>query len=136
MIQGSNFAIKVVSTCGFASLRYCRSPYKYSHHVKIALDGGLNPNDILAIALETQGKTSTLDLLSRTVLSIARWMDFGSRIPDELFEILKQNLDSERIVDVLFLISFYCGFVRFAGALEIEVEPSYADYLANFPLPS
>ena len=113
-----------------------RSPYEYSHHIKIALDAGVDPSEILAIAVETQGQTSSLDLLTRTTLSVARLMVAGSSVPNELFAILKQNLDPERVVDLLFLISFYCGFVRFTGALEVEVEPMYESYLKDFPLPA
>ena len=113
-----------------------RSAYEYSHHIKIALEGGVDPADIFAIAAETKGQTSALDRLTRTTLSVARLMAAGDAVPDDLFHILKQNLDPERMVDLLFLISFYCGFVRFTGALEIEVEPSFASYLAEFPLPT
>ena len=112
-----------------------RSSYEYSHHIKIALDGGVAPEEISAIAIETRGEVSGLDPLARATLTAARLMVAGEAIPDELFAALKRQLDAERIVDLLFLISFYCGFVRFTGALEVQVEPSFEPYLTNFPLP-
>lgn len=115
---------------------YCaRSPYEYSHHIKIALDAGVASVDISAIASETRGEASHLDPLSRAALAAARQMADSGKVSDEVFAILKQNLDNEMMVDLLFLISFYCGFVRFTGALEVEVEASYLAYLERFPLP-
>lgn len=111
-----------------------RSPYEYSHHIKIALDGGVAPLDIAAIAVETRGEASALDPLARTTLAVARLMVAGEPVPDDMFAILKQNLDQECVVDLLFLMSFYCGFVRFTGALEIKVEPGFEPYLRDFPL--
>jgi len=111
-----------------------RSPYEYSHHIKIALDGGVDPREILAIAAETAGRTSDLDPLARAALAAARQLVAGAGVSDDVFAVLKQNLHEELVVDLLFLISFYCGFVRFTGALEIQVEPSYETYLEAFPL--
>ncbi len=116
---------------------YCaRSPYEYSHHIKIALDAGVDPADLSAIATETRGDASHLDPFTRAALAAARQMADGGSVSDDLFATLKQSLDSEMVVDLLFLISFYCGFVRFTGALEVQVEASYLPYLEAFPLPT
>jgi hypothetical protein len=40
----------------------------------------------------------------------------------------------KRIVDLLPVISFCCGVVRLLGALQIEVEDDYRQYLQEFPL--
>lgn len=115
---------------------YCaRSAYEYSHHIKIALDGGVEPADISAIAKETLGLTSHFDPLTRAALAAARQMVDGVGVSESCFSILKVSLDDERIVDLLFLISFYCGFVRFTGALEVQVEDNYLSYLEGFPFP-
>lgn len=115
---------------------YCaRSPYEYSHHIKIALEAGVAPADILALAQETLGHASHLDPMTRAALAAARQMAEGSAVSPDIFSILQHNLDNEMVVDLLFLISFYCGFVRFTGALEVEVEDSYLTYLERFPLP-
>ena len=113
-----------------------RSPYEYSHHIKIALDGGVDARDLLAIAAETSGQVSHLDALTRAVLSAARQMLEQGEVAPDVFATLKQELDNELMVDLLFLISFYCGFVRFTGALEVQVEESYKPFLEAFPLPS
>ena len=71
----------------------------------------------------------------RAALAAARQMVEGSGVSDDIFSMLKQNLDNEMVVDLLFLISFYCGFVRSTGALEVQVKDSYLSYLEAFPLP-
>lgn len=116
---------------------YCaRSPYEYSHHIKIALDAGVAPADISAVAIETRGEVSHLDDFTRAALAAARQMAEHGEVSEELFVTLRQKLDNETMVDLLFLISFYCGFVRFTGALKVEVEESYLSYLERFPLPA
>jgi hypothetical protein len=45
------------------------------------------------------------------------------------------HLDPEQLTDLILVISFYCGVVRFLAGLEIEVEDSYVQYLKEFPLP-
>jgi hypothetical protein len=48
---------------------------------------------------------------------------------------LRKGLDHERIVDLLLIISIYCGVVRLLAALQIDVEDDYLHYLQEFPLP-
>ena len=60
---------------------------------------------------------------------------YRSLFTDETYEKLKQGLDNERIVDLLMVISFYCGVVRLLAALQIDVEEDYEKYLKEFPLP-
>ena len=44
-----------------------RSPYEYSHHVKLGREAGVTDDDIRAINEETAGRPSQLDALSKTV---------------------------------------------------------------------
>ena len=54
-----------------------RSPYEYSHHVKIGRDFGVSDDDIRAIATETAGRASALEPLAKIVLKAAREMATG-----------------------------------------------------------
>ena len=45
-----------------------RSPYEWSHHVKLGLDFGVSDDDIRALIDDTAGRPSQLDELTRTVL--------------------------------------------------------------------
>lgn len=55
---------------------------------------------------------------------------------DETFAHLTALLPPEEIVDLLFVASFYTGFVRFTASLKLEVEPDYRPFLEKFPMPT
>ena len=112
-----------------------RSPYEYSHHIKIGREFGVTDEDIRAIELDTQGKPTGLSPLERAVLRAARELTAQPDLPDATFAELKKGLDDERLVDLLLTISFYCGVVRLLAALQIDVEEDYMQYLQEFPLP-
>lgn len=113
-----------------------RSPYEYSHHVKIGHDFGVSDDDIRAIAAETEGRASTLEPLARTVLKAAREMTTELAVSDATFAQLRQSLDAERLTDLVLTIAFYCAVVRVLATLQIDVEDEYLPYLKQFPLPS
>lgn len=113
-----------------------RSPYEYSHHVKIAREFGVSDEEIRAVALETQGRPTSLPPLAKAVLRAAREMSAQPDLSEPTFAELKQALDNEQLVDLLLTISFYCAVVRFLGAMQIDVEDDYQQYLREFPLPA
>lgn len=113
-----------------------RSPYEYSHHVKIGMDMGVSAGDIRAIAAETAGKPSSLDALSSAVIRAAREMTTDLTISDATFALLLDELGTERLIDLILAIATYNGVVRILGALQIDVEADYLTYLEQFPLPT
>lgn len=113
-----------------------RAPYEFAHHLELGRQFGVSEVDIRAIAAETKGEASALPPLDRAVLRAARELVAQPRLNDETFAALQKGLDNERIVDLIVTIGFYCGVVRVLGALEIDVEPEYQHYLAEFPLPT
>jgi alkylhydroperoxidase family enzyme len=113
-----------------------RSPYEYSHHVKIGRDFGVSDDDIRAITDETEGRPSKLEPLAKAVLRAAREMTTDLAISDETFAELQQGLDSERLTDLVLTISFYNAVVRVLATLQIDVEDDYLGYLDEFPLPN
>ena len=112
-----------------------RSPYEWSHHVKIGHDFGVSDDDIRAIAAETQGRTTDLEPLAKTVLKAAREMSTELAISDATFAHLRADLDTERLTDLVLTIAFYCAVVRVLATLQIDVEDEYLPYLKQFPLP-
>lgn len=112
-----------------------RSPYEWSHHIKIGHDFGVSDDDIRALIDETDGERTTLPELDRAVLLAAREMTEGLAASDETFAVLESHLDEEEIVDLVITIAFYCGVVRLLATLQIDVEPEYQPYLDQFPLP-
>jgi alkylhydroperoxidase family enzyme len=112
-----------------------RSPYEYSHHVKIGHDFGVTDDDIRAMAAETAGRASDLDPLAKTVLQAAREMTTELAISDATFAALREELDTEHLTDLVLTIAFYNAVVRILATLQIDVEDEYLPYLEQFPLP-
>ena len=112
-----------------------KSPYEYSHHIKIGREFGVTDDDVHAIEAETQGKATDLPPLTRAILRAARELTAQPELSDATFAELRAGLDNERIVDLILTISIYAGVVRLLAALQIDVEPDYQQYLQEFPLP-
>jgi alkylhydroperoxidase family enzyme len=112
-----------------------RSPYEWSHHVKIGRDFGVSDDDIRAIADETAGRPSQLDPLARLVLRAAREMTNDLAMSDATYAALEKELGREKMIDLTVAVAFYNGVVRLLGTLRIDVEPEYQKYLQEHPLP-
>lgn len=112
-----------------------KSPYEFSHHIKIGYDFGVTDADIRGILAETKGEATRFTTLEKAVLRAARELTAGPSLSDETYDQLKQELDNEKVVDLLMIIAIYCGVVRLLGALQIDVEADYENYLKQFPLP-
>ena len=112
-----------------------RSPYEWSHHVKIGHDFGVSDDEIRAIAEETNGRGSNLDALSKTVLRAAREMTVDLAMSDKTYAELEATLGRAQLIDLTLAIAFYNAVVRILGTLQIDVEPEYQKYLDEHPLP-
>ena len=112
-----------------------RSAYEYSHHIKIGREFGVSDADIRALAAETRGEPSELEPLTRAVLKAARQMAADEAVDEDTFALLRSELGDEHLTDLVVTIAFYCGVVRLLATLGIDVEPEYAGYLEEFPLP-
>jgi len=112
-----------------------RSPYEWSHHVKIGFDFGVSEADIHALIAESEGRESGLEPLAQLVLQAARECHAGPGVSEATFGRLSAHFDNERLVDLVLTISFYCAVVRVLASLDIRVEPEYQPYLDRFPLP-
>jgi alkylhydroperoxidase family enzyme len=110
-----------------------KSVYEYTHHIKIGRGFGVTDDDIRALAAETAGRPSKLDPLAKTVLRAAREMTQGFAIADATFAALKKDLDYERLTDLVLTIAFYNAVVRFLATMQIDNEPEYQQFLAEFP---
>ena len=113
-----------------------RSPYEWSHHVKIGHDFGVSEADVQALIDDTAGKPTALDSLTLGVLRAAREMNDAGAMSPDTFASLRSTLGNEQVVDLTITIAFYCAVVRVLATLQIDVEPDYMRYLERWPLPS
>jgi alkylhydroperoxidase family enzyme len=113
-----------------------RSAYEYSHHIRISREFEVSDDDILAIAEETAGRTTSLEPLARAVLRAARELTLDVALSDDTFDALHQGLDPERLTDLIITIGHYNSLVRVLAATRIDVEDEYLPYLDEFPLPA
>jgi alkylhydroperoxidase family enzyme len=112
-----------------------RSPYEWSHHVKIGHDFGVSDDDIRALIDDTAGRPTALDPPARAVLLAAREMTADGAMSDASFAALQTALGTEQVVDLTVTIAFYNAVVRLLATLQIDVEEEYMPYLRQFPLP-
>ncbi|HYZ21416.1 MAG TPA: carboxymuconolactone decarboxylase family protein, partial [Rhodopila sp.] len=102
-----------------------RSPYEWSHHVKLGHDFGVSDADVQALIDDTAGRPTSLDALARMVLRAAREMTAEGAMRQETFTALQTELGNEQVVDLTLTIAFYNAVVRVLATLQIDVEPDY-----------
>jgi alkylhydroperoxidase family enzyme len=112
-----------------------RSAWEFSHHVRIGREVGVSDDEIRAVADETAGRPTKLEPLAKAVLRAAREMTLDLVISDETFAALRQEIDDERLTDLVVTIAFYNGLVRLLETMQVDVEEEYLPYLDEFPLP-
>ena len=113
-----------------------KSPYEWSHHVKIGYDFGVTDDDIQALIDDTAGKPTKLDETTRLVLKLAREMTLDGGGSEATFTALGTKMSSELLLDLTMTIAFYNAVVRMLATLQIDVVPDYMPYLEKYPLPN
>ncbi len=110
-----------------------RTDYEYSHHIELGRQFGLSDDDIRAVIAGPDAES--LPELERLVLTAADEVTGGLSISPETFNALRRHLDSELLVELTIIVSYYNAVVRVLRSLEIDVEPGYEKYMEEFPLP-
>jgi alkylhydroperoxidase family enzyme len=62
-------------------------------------------------------------------------MTTGLAVSDGTFAALRQELDDERLTDLMVTIAYYNGLVRLLETMQVDVEEDYLPYLDEFQLP-
>lgn len=112
-----------------------RSPYEYSHHIKIGRDFGVSDDDIRGMIDEAEGRASKLDPLARRVVTGAIEMTNAGEMSQASYDALAAELSREHMLDLILTIAFYNAVVRVLASTGMDVEQSYMKYLDEFPLP-
>jgi alkylhydroperoxidase family enzyme len=108
--------------------------YEYAHHLKAGLAAGLADEEIQAVADESAGRPTSLDAVSRATLQAARDLTAGTTVSQAAFDVLREALGNEVLVDLIIAIVSYTATIRLLDTFEVDLEPSYHAYLARFPL--
>jgi alkylhydroperoxidase family enzyme len=112
-----------------------RSPYEWSHHVKIGFDFGVTEADVRGLMADSEGRLNDLDPLARTVLRGAREIAADGGMKEDTFAALEAAIGREQTIEIVIVAAFYAAVVRVLSSLSIDVEPEYQPYLDKFPLP-
>jgi alkylhydroperoxidase family enzyme len=112
-----------------------KSEYEFTHHVKIGKECGVTDADIEALMAETDGKSSALEPLAKTVLRGTREMVRDLAMSDATFAEIKQALSNEHMVDLVLTIAYYCAVVRVLATMQMDNEPYYKEVLQQYPIP-
>lgn len=110
------------------------SKYEFSHHIEISRNFGVTNSDIRGIASLASGQEADFSDVDLLVLSAARQLTADADLDEATWSGLRGVLGDEHAVDLVLVISFYNAVVRVLAGLKIDVEPSYAKYLDEFPL--
>jgi len=112
-----------------------RSPYEWSHHVKIGYDFGVQDADIVALIDDTAGRANGLEPVAKLVLRAAREITVDQATTDATFAELQKHFPNDQIMDLVITTAFYNAVVRILATFQIDVEPEYQPYLDKYPLP-
>lgn len=133
--DGSSSVNRQETELAMAQIGYAaHNPYEYSHHVQIALEVGVPPQKVLAIADETAGRPSILSAREKAILRAARDLATGLGVSPPAMDELEQHLDPRERVDIIVCIVAYCSTVRLLNTFDVDLEPKYEQYLRDFPL--
>jgi len=112
-----------------------KTPYQWSHHVKIGRDVGLTDEDIRSVCAATAGEDHDLDELETLVLQASREITVNLRMSEQTWSQLHPLLGVPRLLDLTLIISHCNAVARILGTLGIDVEPEFQPCLQEFPLP-
>lgn len=113
-----------------------RSPFEWSHHVKLGMDFGVTKDDIKGLIADAAGQPNDLDPLTRLVLRAAREITENLGPSDAVFAELQQHFPNDELIDLVLSTAFYCAVVRVLATFQVDVEPEYQPYMDMFPFPA
>lgn len=113
-----------------------RSPYEWSHHIKLGYEFGVSDADIQALIDASEGRPAPqLDAMTAMVLTAAREITEDGAMADATWAYLHEKMELEHLMDLTLSICQYNSVVRLLATLQIDVEPAYQPYLDKYPLP-
>lgn len=109
-------------------------PYIFSHHVVIGMECGISENAIDWMYSQSIAAPGDIDDIDEAVVRSARDLCVSDVQQQEDFALLHEALGAVPLIDLITVISFYVFVHKVIRALEIDVEPEYADVLRRWPI--
>jgi len=98
------------------------SGYEFAHHVEYARSVGVTEEDVFAIIEESKGNPSHLSRLDSIVIRVARTLTTQIEIDDADWALLKVELGTECLIELVLAVSYYNHIIRLVTALQIGIE--------------
>lgn len=97
--------------------------YEYQHHVHMALDEGVTPDQVAALS---QWEISALfDEQERMVLRLADELAMGSGASATTMKTLQSAFSESEIMELLVTGAYYCAVARVVNSLDLDLEPGH-----------
>lgn len=107
-----------------STTRHAESPYEWHQHVRIALDEGLTPEEIVAIS---NGDLERLDPDHAAIAAYVERFVEGS-VDDATHDLLADRYDDDVVLGICALSGLYLGLARLLSALEVETEAEFVGW--------
>ena len=111
----------------------CGSRFVFSQHCKACRDAGISDEKINAIASWQVAECFTA--LERAVLAYTDALVWErGRVPDAVFDVLKENLSDAAILELTYVVTLYIGHAVMSRALRLEYD-DVDEPVAEVPAP-
>lgn len=99
--------------------------YEWAHHWSMAVAAGVSDARLHALKDWTASQLFTAP--ERAALGLADAMVRDGHPSEAAFKPVKALFDNAAVIQIVLTVAFYVCVARFAGALELDVEPGYED---------
>ncbi|SNR24502.1 carboxymuconolactone decarboxylase family protein [Halorubrum vacuolatum] len=107
-----------------ATSYHAGSAYEWHQHVRVALDEGMSPEHILAIASEESDRLD--EPFAALVAYVEAFVD--DDVDDAIHARLAGHYDEETIVGICALTGCYLGLARLLSSLDVETESEFVGW--------
>ena len=97
--------------------------YEWRQHVPIALGVGVTQPQIDALDRDDFAGTS-FNAAERALLAFSREVVVNVRVPDVVFESVRQHFSDQEVVESIFTIGCYMMMARLTEATETDLDPA------------
>lgn len=103
---------------------YVESSYEWQQHGRVALDAGMEPEQILAISRKEMDRLAPKH--AAIIAYIEQFVD--GQVTDETHERLAEHYDEETVVGIGMLSGCYLGLGRVLQVLDVELESEFVGW--------